>query len=190
MRVGVLLMVALPVASVYALYPTNYVLYSMWSRTYTLDRFGFDGIAVTIGTIRLGEWEVQTVEEVILDGLPPDTLIRDRSQYRRTTIYGMDPGMRASPWLPNGTIIEYTLIRTTALFEPVEDIDVRRDVKWYVFSNLHRNDIWWLKPVGVRYGLRITVKSDDGPVLDFSCLKYVKTVTTAWGARWEVYNAA
>jgi hypothetical protein len=165
MRVGVVLLMALVLlaASAYADYLTNYVLYTMWSRTYTLDNFGFDGISVAKGPIRLGEWEVRTVEEVILDGLPPDRLIRDRSRYRRTTIYGMDPGMRASPWLPNGTPIEYTFTRATALFEPVEDIDVRRDVKWYVFSNLHRNDIWWLKPVGVRYGLRITVKSDDRP---------------------------
>jgi len=100
-------------------------------------------------------------------------------------LYGIDPGMRASPWLPNGTIIEYTFTRATALFEPVEDIDVRSDVKWYVFSNLHFNDIWWLKPVGVRHGLWITVKSDDRPVLDFSCLKHV----TTRGARREVYNA-
>ena len=169
--------------SAYADYPTNYILYAMWSPSYTLDNFGFYGTAVTIGPIRLGEWEVRTVEEVVLDGLPPDTLIRDRSRYRRITIYGMDPGMKASAWLPNGTIIEYTFTRATALFEPAE-VDVRRDVKWYVFSNLHRNDIWWLKPVGVRYGLRITVKSDDRPPLDFSCLKHVKTV-----GRREVYNA-
>jgi len=183
-----LMALVLLAVSAYADYITNYTLYSMWWRTYTLDNFGFAGISVVKGPIRLGEWEVRTVEEVILNGLPPDTLIRDRSRYRRTMIYGMDPGMRASPWLPNGTIIEYTFTRATALFEPVEDIDVRRDVKWYVFSNLHRNDIWWLKPVGVRYGLRITVKSDDRPPLDFSCLKYVKTVTSQ-GARREVYNA-
>ena len=183
-----LVAVALLTASAYADYITNYTLYSMWWRTYTLDNFGFAGISVVKGPIRLGEWEVRTVEEVILDGFPPDRLIRDRSRYRSTTVYGMDPGMRASPWLPNGTPIEYTFTRATAMFEPVEDIDVRRDVKWYVFSGLHRNDIWWLKPVGVRYGLRITVKSDDRPVLDFSCLKYVKTVTTQ-GARREVYNA-
>ncbi len=176
-------------ALAYADYLTNYTLYAMWSRTYTLDRFGFVGIAVDVGPIRLGESEHRFVEEVILDGLPPDTLIRDRSRYRRTVLYGMDPGMRASAWLPNGTIIEYTFTRATALFEPVEDIDVRRDVKWYVFSGLHRNDIWWLKPVGIRYGLWVTVKSDDKPVLDFSCLKYVKTVTTARGTRLEVYNA-
>jgi len=190
MRVGVVLLIAvtLLVTSAYADYLTNYVLYSMHSSTYTLDNFGFAGISVAKGPLRLGEWEVRTVEEVILDGLPPDTLIRDRSRYRSTTIYGIDPGMQASPWLPNGTAIEYTFTRATALFEPVEDIDVRRDVKWYVFSNLHRNDIWWLKPVGVRYGLWITVKSDDSPPLDFSCLKYVKTVTTQ-GARREVYNA-
>jgi hypothetical protein len=190
MRVGIVLLIALTLltASAYADYLTNYVLYSMHSRTYTLDNFGFAGISVAKGPIRLGEWEVRTVEEVILDGLPPDRLIRDLSRYRRTTIYGMDPGMRASPWLPNGTPIEYTFTRATALFEPVEDIDVRRDVKWYVF-NIHYNDIWWRKPVGVRYGLWITVKSDDRPPLDFSCLKHVKTVTTARGARREVYNA-
>ncbi len=186
MRVGVVLLTALTLltASAYALYYTNYTLYIMWSRTYTLDNFGFAGISVVKNPIPLGEWEVRTVEEVILDGLPPDTLIRDRSRYRSTTIYGMDPGMRASPWLPNGTPIEYTFTRATALFEPVE-VDVRSDVKWYVFT-FHYNDVWWLLPAGVRYGLRITVKSDDRPVLDFSCLKYVKTVTR--GARREVYN--
>jgi hypothetical protein len=190
MRVGVVLLIALALlaALAYADYLTNYVLYAMWSPTYTFDKFGFVGIAVDVGPIRLGEEEVRTVEEVVLDGLPPDRLIRDLSRYRRTTIYGMDPGMRASPWLPNGTIIEYTFTRATALFEPVEDIDVRRDVKWYVFD-IHYNDIWWLKPVGVRYGLRITVKSDDKPPLDFSCLKYVKTVTTARASRLNVYNA-
>ncbi len=186
MRVGIVLLMVLVLLAVsaYADYLTNYVLYAMWSRTYTLDNFGFNGIAVDVGPIRLGESEHRFVEEVILDGLPPDTLIRDLSRYRRTVIYGMDPGMRASAWLPNGTPIEYTFTRATALFEPVEDIDVRRDVRWYVFSNLHHNDIWWLKPVGIRYGLRITAKSDDRPVLDFSCLKYVKTV-----GRREVYNA-
>jgi hypothetical protein len=179
MRVGVVLLVtvALLTASSYALHYTNYTLYVMWSPTYTLDNFGFAGISVVKGPIPLGEWEVQTVAEVILDGLPPDRLIRDRSRYRSTTIYGMDPGMRASPWLPNGTAIEYTFTRTTALFEPVE-VDARKDVKWYVFSKLHYNDIWWLLPAGIRYGLWITVKSDDRPPLDFSCLKFVKTVTT------------
>jgi len=181
-----LMTLVLLTASAYALYYTNYTLYAMWSRTYTIDNFGFAGISVVKGPIRLGEWDV-IVEEVILDGLPPDRLIRDLSRYRRTTVYGMDPGMRASAWLPNGTIIEYTFTRATALFEPVEDIDVRRDVKWYVHT-IHYNDIWWLRPAGVRYGLRITVKSDDRPPLDFSCLKYVKTATTR-GAKREVYNA-
>ena len=185
MRVGVVLLIAVALLSTlaYALYYTNYTLYVMWSHTYTLDNFGFAGISVAKGPIALGEWAVQTVEEVVLNGLSPDTLIKDRSRYHRTTIYGMDPGMRASPWLPNGTAIEYTFTRAAALFEPVE-VDVRKDVKWYVFSGLHLNDIWWLKPVGVRYGLWITVKSDDKPVLDFSCLKHVKMV-----GRREVYNA-
>jgi len=160
-------------ASSYALYQTNYTVYTICGPWCTLNKFYFVGYTVIKDVISLGEWEVRTVEEVILDGLPPDRLIRDLSRYRRTEIYGMDPGMRASPWLPNGTIIEYTFTRATALFEPVEDIDVRRDVKWYVFD-IHYNDIWWLKPVGVRYGLRTTVKSDDRPPLDFSCLKLVK----------------
>jgi hypothetical protein len=188
MRVGIALLIALALlaASVYADYLTNYVLYTMWSRTYTLDNFGFYGISVVKGPIRLGDWAVP-VYDVLLDGLPPDTLIRDRSRYRSTTVYGMDPGMQASPWLPNGTPIEYTFTRAMALFEPVEDVDVRRDVKWHVFT-FHYNDVWWLLPAGIRYGLRITVKSDDRPPLDFNCLKYVKTVTTQ-GARREVYNA-
>jgi len=174
--------------SVYGGYLTNYTLYSIWSPSYTLRNFYFVGVAVTKDSIVLGDRENRFVEEVILDGLPPDTLIKDLSRYRRTVIYGIDPGMRASPWLPNGTHIEYTFTRATALFEPVEDIDVRRDVKWYVFD-IHYNDVWWLRPAGVRYGLRIAAKSDDRPPLDFSCLKYVKTVTTARGARREVYNA-
>jgi hypothetical protein len=188
MRVGIILLVAVASLAVpaYAIYYTNYITYIMWSPWYTFDEFGFDGIAVTKEPITLGDWAVP-VEEVILDGLPPDRLIKDLSRYRRTEIYGADPGMRASAWLPNGTIIEYTFTRATALFEPVEDTDVRRDVKWYVYT-FHYNDIWWLKPVGIRYGLWITVKSDDRPPLDFSCLKFVKTVTTR-GARREVYNA-
>ncbi len=180
--------VVLLAASAYGGYLTNYTLYSIWSPSYTLLNFHFVGVAVTKDSIVLGDRENRYVEEVILDGLPPDMLIKDLSRYRRTVIYGIDPGMQASPWLPNGTHIEYTFTRATALFEPVEDIDVRRDVKWYVF-NIHYNDIWWRRPVGVRYGLRITAKSDDRPPLDFNCLKYVKTVTTARGARREVYNA-
>jgi hypothetical protein len=188
MRVGIILLVAVAslAMSAYAIYHTNYMTYIMWSSWYTLDEFGFTGIAVTKEPITLGDWAVP-VMEVVLDGLPPDRLIRDRSRYRRTEIYGADPGMRASAWLPNGTIIEYTFTRATALFEPVEDIDVRRDVKWYVYT-FHYNDIWWLKPVGIRYGLQVVVKSDDRPVFDFNCLKHVKTVT-ARGAKREVYNA-
>ena len=142
MKVGVVLLVAvvLLAASAYGDYRTNYTLYTMHSPKYTLLNFHFVGIAVTKGSISLGESEHRFVEEVILDGLPPDTLIRDRSRYRRTVLYGIDPGMRASPWLPNGTQIEYTFTRATALFKPVEDIDVRRDVKWYVFD-IHYNDV-------------------------------------------------
>jgi hypothetical protein len=185
MRVGVLLLVAVALALLaYARYPSIYATYFMWGTSYTLDNFGFYGTAVTKEPLFLGDWAAP-VKEVVLDSLPPDKPIRDSSRYRRTEIYGMDPGMRASAWLPNGTQIEYTYTRATALFEPME-VDVRRDVKWYVYT-FHRNDIWWLKPVGIRYGLQVIVKSDDRTVLDFSCLKYVKTVT-AQGARREVYN--
>jgi hypothetical protein len=53
MRIGVVLLIAvtLLVTSVYADYLTNYVLYSVHSRTYTLDNFGFDGISVAKGPI-------------------------------------------------------------------------------------------------------------------------------------------
>jgi hypothetical protein len=185
MKVRAVLLVTLVLlaASAYGGYRTNYTLYSVWSPSYTLLNFHFVGVAVTKGSIALGDREHRFVEEVVLDGLPPDTLIRDLSRYRRTVLYGIDPGMRASPWHPNGTIIEYTFTRATALFEPVEDIDVRRDVKWYVFD-IHYNDVWWLRPAGIRYGLWIAAKSDDRPPLDFGCLKYVKTV-----GRREVYNA-
>ncbi len=127
MKVRIVLFVAvlLLAASAYGGYRTNYTLYTMHSPSYTLLNFHFVGIAVTKGSISLGERENRFVEEVILDGLPPDTLIRDLSRCRRTVIYGMDPGMRASAWLPNGTPIEYTFTRATVLFEPVEDIDVR-----------------------------------------------------------------
>jgi hypothetical protein len=180
MRVGVMLLISLTLLTVlaYALYQTNYTVYTMCGPQCTLNKFYFVGYTVIKDMIPLGEWEVRTVEEVVLDGLPPDTLIKDLSRYRRTTIYGIDPGMRASPWLPNGTIIEYTFTRATALFESVE-VDARRDVKWYVFD-IHYNDIWWRKPVGIRYGLVVAVKSDDRPVLDFNCLKPIKR---------DVYNA-
>jgi hypothetical protein len=159
---------------------TNYTAYTvMWSPSYTLLNFHFVGIAVTkeldnfrrLGGSRRGGYPRRASARYVDQRPLPVPPHRD--------IRRMDPGMQASPWLPNGTHIEYAFTRATALFEPVEDIDVRRDVKWYVFT-FHYNDIWWLKPVGVRYGQQITVaKSDDRPVFDFSCLKYVKTVTTS-----------
>jgi hypothetical protein len=161
-RVVLLVAVVLLAASAYGGYRTNYTLYTMHSPTYTLSNFHFVGVAVTKGLIALGDREHRFVEEVVLDGLPPDTLIRDLSRYRRTVLYGIDPGMRASPWLPNGTPIEYTFTRATALFEPVEDIDVRRDVKWYVF-NIHYNDVWWLRPAASATACRSRQKATTGP---------------------------
>ena len=181
-RMAVLLLAAaLAVCAQQVSYPIYYV----WPSSTTLSFYGFYGVSVVKGPIAFGDWEVP-VNEVVLDGLPPDVLIRDLSKYRPTVIYGIDPGMEASAWLLNGTPVEYTYTRATALFEPVE-VDARQDVRWYVFR-FHLNDIWWLKPVGVRYGLRVTAKSDDRPLLDFSCIKHVKTITTARGARREVYN--
>ncbi len=98
MKVGVVvLLVALLTASAYADYFTNYTLYTMHGPTYTFLNFHFVGVAVAKGPISLGDRENRYVEEVVLDGLPPDTLIRDLSRYRRTVTYGIDPGMRASP---------------------------------------------------------------------------------------------
>jgi len=49
MRVGIILLVAVAslAMSAYAIYHTNYMTYIMWSSWYTLDEFGFTGIAVT-----------------------------------------------------------------------------------------------------------------------------------------------
>ena len=102
MKVKVVLLVAvvLLAASAYGGYLTNYTLYNTWSPSYTLRNFHFVGVAVTKDFIVLGDRENRFVEEVVLDGLPPDTLIRDLSRYRRTVIYNIDPGMRASPLAP------------------------------------------------------------------------------------------
>jgi hypothetical protein len=99
-RVVLLVAVVLLAASAYGGYRTNYTLYTMHSPTYTLSNFHFVGIAVTKGLIALGESEHRFVEEVVLDGLPPDTLIRDLSRYRRTVLYGIDPGMQGVALAP------------------------------------------------------------------------------------------
>jgi hypothetical protein len=114
---------------------------------------------VYIGQAQLGElvWSYGIIEEVVNGRSVP------------TTFRGVNPGMATSQWLPNGTGIEYTYTRATALFN-ITEVDPRRDVKWYLY-NIHYPDIWETWPVAVVYGLFATVKSGSGPVLNVSCLK-------------------
>jgi len=85
------------------------------------------------------------------------------------TFHGLNPGMEASPWLPNGTGIEYSYTRATALFN-ITNVNPRTDVEWYIFG-LSSPDIWVSIPVAIVYGLSVAVKSGGGPVLNVSCLK-------------------
>jgi hypothetical protein len=105
------------------------------------------------------------------------------------TFHGLNPGMEASPWLPNGTGIEYSYTRATALFN-ITNVNPHTDVEWYIYL-LHSPDIWegnpipiiydvsviqspdrWVRnPVSTVYGLSVAVKSGGGPVLNVSCLK-------------------
>jgi hypothetical protein len=114
---------------------------------------------VYIGQAQLGEhvWKYGTIEEVV------------NGRWIPTTFRGVNPGMATSQWLPNGTGIEYTYTRATALFN-ITEVDPRRDVKWYLYS-IHYPDIWEIKPVAVVYGLFATVKSGSSPMLNVSCLK-------------------
>jgi hypothetical protein len=105
------------------------------------------------------------------------------------TFRGVNPGMVASPWLPNGAGVEYSYTRAAALFNTTE-IDPRRDVEWYIYllhsadiwadnsllivydvSYRHSPDIWERLPAAITYGLYVAVKSGDGPMLDLTCLK-------------------
>jgi hypothetical protein len=142
------------------LFATYYV-YSPGSDTIAFQWYGFNGIAVEQRVVVLGEGFNQNVVEVTPDG-----------RYVKVGHYGLIPGMSVSPWLPDGTPIEYTYTRVTALFN-VTDVDPKRDVKWYVFD-IHSKDIWEKRPVSVVYGLGVVVKGDDRPVLDFNCLQLVK----------------
>jgi len=103
--------------------------------------------------------------------------------------HGANPGMVASPWLPNGTGIEYTYTRATALFN-ITQVDPRKDVEWYIYllhsadlwvrnslllvyriSYKHSPNIWENGPAAIVYGLFAAVKSGSGPVLNLTCLK-------------------
>jgi hypothetical protein len=114
---------------------------------------------VYIGRAQFGElvWSYGIIEEVVNGRSVP------------TTFRGVNPGMATSQWLPNGTGIEYSYTRATALFN-ITEVDPRRDVKWYLY-NIHYPDIWETWPVAIVYGLFATVKSGSGPMLNFSCLK-------------------
>ncbi|MFZ8808784.1 MAG: thermopsin-like protease [Pyrobaculum sp.] len=110
-------------------------------------------------------------------------------QSRLITFRGVNPGMVASPWLPNGASVEYSYTRAAALFN-ITEIDPRKDVEWYIYllhsadiwaanpllivydiSYRHSPDIWERLPAAITYGLYVAVKSGDGPVLDLTCLK-------------------
>ncbi len=105
------------------------------------------------------------------------------------TFRGVNPGMVASPWLPNGAGVEYNYTRAAALFN-ITEIDPRKDVEWYIYllhsadiwadnpllivydvSYRHSPDIWERLPAAITYGLYVAVKSGDGPVLNLTCLK-------------------
>jgi hypothetical protein len=85
------------------------------------------------------------------------------------TFRGLNPGMEASPWLPNGTGIEYSYTRATALFN-ITNVNPRTDIEWYIYR-IHSPGIWASNPVAIFYGLFATIKSGGGPVLNVSCLK-------------------
>jgi len=114
---------------------------------------------VYIGQAQFSElvWNYGIIEEVV------------NGQWIPTTFHGVNPGMATSQWLPNGTGIEYTYTRATALFN-ITQVDPRRDVKWYLYS-IHYPNVWETKPVAIVYGLFATVKSGSGPMLNVSCLK-------------------
>jgi hypothetical protein len=148
-----------------------YYVYSPGSDTIAFQWYGFNGIAVEQYPIRLGEGFNPDVEDVTPDG-----------KYVKVGHYGVQPVMLASLWLPDGTPIEYTYTRVTALFNAT-DVDPKRDVKWLVYT-IHFKSIWEELPVGVMYGMKLAVKEGYGPVLDFNCLKLVKTRSSV-----TVYNA-
>ena len=138
--------------------------------SYVASVHGFWGVAVEAFQMGFGEFEHRYVEEVVGPG-----------QYVRSVLYLVDPGMAASPWLPDGAAVEYTYTRATALFDAPADVDAKRDVKWYVYT-IHHTDIWQRRPAGVKYGLQVAIKSDGRPVLD--CLVHVKDV-----GKKKVFNA-
>jgi len=90
-------------------------------------------------------------------------------QYIGIVFRGLNPGMEASPWLPNGTGIEYSYTKATALFN-ITEVNPRADIQWYVF-NVAFADVWSKLPATILYGLFATIKSGGGPVLNVSCLK-------------------
>jgi len=163
--------VILGMLAVAALLFAAYYVYSPRSDTIAFQWYGFNGIAVEQYPIRLGEGFNPDVKDVTPDG-----------KYVKVGHYGVQPVMLASPWLPDGTPIEYTYTRVTALFNAT-DVDPKRDVKWFVYT-IHFKSIWEELPVGVMYGMKLAVKEGYGPVLDFNCLQLVKTRSSV-----VVYNA-
>ena len=118
-----------------------------------------DNHTVYVGQARFGE-------AVYVSGAVQEYV---NGQYIGIVFRGLNPGMEASPWLPNGTGIEYSYTRATALFN-ITDVNPRADVKWYVFSVAFA-DVWSKLPATILYGLFATIKSGGGSVLNVSCLK-------------------
>lgn len=143
--------------------------------------YGVDYIIVEELVFKFGETHAKSglVQKVVKPGKFNGTLVIEPEKYVDVDFYGIWPAMSASPWLPNGTAIEYTYTRATALFS-VGEVNATRDVEWYV-EHLQFSNVWAYRPAAIRYALSAAVKSDSRPVFD--CLKYVKTQNNV-----RVYN--
>ncbi|MEM4792835.1 MAG: hypothetical protein QXS00_07945 [Pyrobaculum sp.] len=99
--------------------------------------------------------------------------------------YNSLPGVVASPWLPNGSTVEYVYKKAMALFD-VPKIDPRKAVRWKLRQFHIGYDIYMLWPVSVSYGLHVAVKIGNGPVLKAvkvaENVPYGATRINAWNA--------
>ncbi|MEM4439164.1 MAG: hypothetical protein QW680_11130, partial [Pyrobaculum sp.] len=99
--------------------------------------------------------------------------------------YNSLPGVVASPWLPNGSTLEYVYKKAMALFD-VPKIDPKKAVKWRLWQ-FHGEEIYMLRPVSVSYGLHVAVKLGDGPVL--KAVKLGKKVPLTGDVYVDAWNA-
>jgi len=155
--------------------------FAMAQFVYYMPTFGY---TVYVGHARLGEAVYSEDRDTYLSILK----VVNGGEVS-IAFHGANPGMAVSPWLPNGTGIEYTYTRATALFN-ITQVDPRKDVEWYIYL-LHSGDLWVLNPLPVLYdisyedspniwengpaaivyGLFAAVKSGSGLVLNLTCLK-------------------